>query len=253
MTNRSRNRITPLRALESDSPLPAVPWPHEAHESGTGVANHAPCVLAVVPILSHGPLGSADEPEGRRTVTDAAVGVSNVEQLRALPHDGRAYEMLEGRVLVVPMHSWSHWNAIELLTHLVAPYVAEHAVGEVRTAPAEVQFDDQNLVIPDLFVCAADASCGPAEPFRGVPLVVVEVLSRSTARIDRGPRRECYQRARIPLYWAVDLDDRLIEAWQPDDARPAVRRDWLSWQPDPGVPPLQLYLPAFFSEALRED
>lgn len=182
-----------------------------------------------------------------------AVGISNVHELRALPHDGRAYEMLEGEVLVVPTPSWTHWNAVELLLHLVGPYAVEHGVGEVRAGPDEVLFDDHNLVIPDLFVCSAGASSASAEPFLGVPLLVVEVVSKATARLDRGPKRECYQQFRVPSYWTVDLDDRLVEEWRPGDPRPAVRREWLSWQPDPGIPPLRLYLPAFFSEALRED
>ena len=35
-------------------------------------------------------------------------------------------------------------------------------------------------------------------------------------------KRPKYQEARIPEYWIVDPDSRLIERWRPDDDRPEV-------------------------------
>ena len=46
-------------------------------------------------------------------------------------------------------------------------------------------------------------------PDYGIPLLIVEVISPSTARNDRGRKRRRYQRSGVAQYWIVDLDARL--------------------------------------------
>ena len=72
----------------------------------------------------------------------------------------------------------------------------------------------------------------------GIPLLVVEVLSPSTARYDRLVKRHRYQRAGTREYWIVDPDARLVERWRPDDERPEILEETLTWQPDPAQDPL---------------
>jgi len=82
----------------------------------------------------------------------------------------------------------------------------------------------------------------------GVPLLVIEILSPSSARADRIVKRRRYQRTGVPEYWVVDLDARVVERWGPSDERPAIVDDLLIWQPVPGVAPLELKLPEVFAE-----
>ncbi len=46
----------------------------------------------------------------------------------------------------------------------------------------------------------------------GPPTLAVEILSPSTARIDRVRKRELYARYGVPYYWLIDVDAREIEA-----------------------------------------
>jgi hypothetical protein len=46
--------------------------------------------------------------------------------------------------------------------------------------------------------------------------LVVEVLSPSTAQVDRARKRALYARVRFPEYWIVDVDERVVERWRPD-------------------------------------
>ena len=78
------------------------------------------------------------------------------------------------------------------------------------------------------------------------------MLSPSTARYDRTLKRKRYQRAGVPEYWIVDPDARVIERWRPEDERPEVASESLSWQPVPGTSPLLLDLPALFAEGWGE-
>ena len=77
-----------------------------------------------------------------------------------------------------------------------------------------------------------------------------EVLSPSTARADRHRKRLIYQDQRVPEYWVVDLDARLVERWRPDDARAELMAERLEWQPRADLEPLRIDLPAFFDEVL---
>ena len=81
--------------------------------------------------------------------------------------------------------------------------------------------------------------------------LAVEILSPSTARLDRQVKRRLYQRQGVPEYWIVDIDARLVERWRPADDRPEILTERLTWQPDPARPALGVDLGAYFA-ALHE-
>jgi Uma2 family endonuclease len=61
---------------------------------------------------------------------------------------------------------------------------------------------------PDIAVAAPGA---PDELLSSPPLLVVEVLSRSTRHMDLGRKRELYAAGGLPWYWVVDLaNDELV-------------------------------------------
>jgi Uma2 family endonuclease len=81
-------------------------------------------------------------------------------------------------------------------------------------------------------------------------LLVVEILSPSTARTDRQQKRRIYQSEGVPEYWIVDLDARVVERWQPRDTRPEIITDILVWQPQREIAALSIDLVELFAEAL---
>ena len=169
------------------------------------------------------------------------------EMVRALPDDGKRYEVLDGELLVSPSPSPLHQRAVAQLHLLLHPYVSTHALGEVFFAPADVEFSDQRMVQPDVFVAPEFVAS-----WRDMkaPLLIIEVLSSSTARTDRIKKRRIYQEERIPEYWIVDIEVEIIERWRPDESRPEVLSDVISWQPRPDVPPLTIDLSSFFRAVL---
>ena len=52
----------------------------------------------------------------------------------------------------------------------------------------------------------------------GPPDLVVEVVSPSSARRDRGPKRAVYGRLGVREYWVVDSDGRCVERYVNDGA-----------------------------------
>ena len=59
---------------------------------------------------------------------------------------------------------------------------------------------------PDLSV-VRDCDLVPGRPFLSVPVLAVEILSPSTARVDRLLKRSVYAALGVPSYWIVDCDE----------------------------------------------
>jgi len=175
------------------------------------------------------------------------------EMVLALPDDGNRYELLDGELLVSPSPRSAHQDTVGTLYALVRAYVRAHRIGHPQISPADLQLTPEELAQPDLFVVPLVEGRRPKnwEEY-GIPLLVVEVLSPSTARYDRLVKRRRYQRAGTREYWIVDPDARLVERWRPDDERPEILEETLIWHPDPAQDPLRIELPAFFHEVWGE-
>jgi Uma2 family endonuclease len=126
----------------------------------------------------------------------------------------------------------------------IAPWTRERVLALPSDGNRYELIDGQLLVSPAARPVHQVACYGLAKLLD----LVVEVLSPSTARYDRGLKRRFYQRAGVPQYWIVDLDARVMERWRPGDERPEVASETLAWQPAAGVAPLVIDLAGFFDE-----
>jgi Uma2 family endonuclease len=182
-----------------------------------------------------------------------ASGNWTADMVRALPDDGNRYEVVAGHLLVSPAPSWRHGDAVGELYALLRGYCRKHRVGHAKIAPQDVEFDQQNMVEPDLFVVPLVNGMKPLEwgAVRRL-LLAVEVLSPGTARHDRFTKRTLYQAREVPEYWIVDPNTRMVERWRPGEDRPEMLAESLVWQPDAAQPPLAIDLPAYFAEVLGD-
>jgi Uma2 family endonuclease len=170
----------------------------------------------------------------------------------ALPDDGNRHELIDGELLVTPAPSWRHQDAVMALYQRLVPLLRQHRAGHVVVAPADIPLDSQTLVQPDLFVVPLIDGRKPQDwAEAGSLLLVVEILSPSSARADRIVKLRRYQRANVPEYWIVDLDGRVIERWRHGQERPEILSDRLVWTPAEGVS-VQLDIASYFDEVWGE-
>ncbi len=156
--------------------------------------------------------------------------VTTIEQLLALPDDGLRHELLDGVHVVTPAPRLLHQRAVVKLCNHLRTSLAGRQDAELFTSPADIVLGPRTLVQPDVFVVRRT----PGQRLErwadvGVPLLAIEILSDTTAARDRGAKRRVYQRAGVGEYWIVDLDARLVERWHPDDARPEILDEMLTW------------------------
>lgn len=173
------------------------------------------------------------------------------EMVRALPDDGNRYELIEGQLIVTLAPRPLHQLALAALYNRLLPWLTATGLGSMLWSPADISLGEDELLQPDLFVYRHPFGQRP-EHWSEITdlLLVVEALSPSTASVDRTLKRERYQRAGIPQYWLIDLDSRMIERWEPDNARPEQMFRELLWDPGTGVAPLRIDVANYFAEVL---
>jgi Uma2 family endonuclease len=173
----------------------------------------------------------------------AAVRDWTYEEFARLPDDGNRYEVIAGELYVTPAPETPHQEAGARLFVKLRVFASEHDLGKVLYAPVDVLLADGDYLEPDIvFVRTDHLHYKTKRGIEGPPDLVVEILSPTTARQDRGVKRERYAHFGIPEYWIVDADRRRIEIHRLADPTrlPMVVTDRLSWQPVEGGPVLEL-------------
>ncbi len=176
----------------------------------------------------------------------AAPTYYTADMVRAMPDDGNRYEAVHGELLVTPAPRLWHQEIVGRLYVVLRQYLEEHRIGHLFQSPADISWGDDTLVQPDLFV--TDLEQARTLDWREIKtlLLVIEVLSPSTARYDRFTKRRLYQEVHIPAYWIVDPDTQFVEVWTPHDELPQVERERAVWHLAGAAGPLTVDLGELF-------
>ncbi len=127
------------------------------------------------------------------------------EDFRALPDDGKRYEILDGDLYMSPSPITQHQRFVARLHVILTLHVNQHRLGEVFVSPYDVVLGRHDVVEPDLlFVARENSQIVTAKNIQGVPDLLVEVLSDSTRERDLRDKRNIYARCGVPWYWIVD-------------------------------------------------
>jgi Uma2 family endonuclease len=135
-----------------------------------------------------------------------------------LPDDGHRYEVIDGVLYMTTAPSSFHqWIVQQLFLALHAQLVGS-GVGVAFLAPIGVLMPGCDPVQPDAVVVRADHRAMIADKrIRGVPDLLIEVLSPSSVEMDSEIKRRAYARAGVPEYWIIRLAERdAIGYTQPD-------------------------------------
>jgi Uma2 family endonuclease len=139
--------------------------------------------------------------------------VLTYEDYAALPNDGRRYEIHDGELSVTPTPTFRHQQVLTRLVHMLYVHVSANDLGEVVASPITVVLADTTIVEPDIVFIARDrmSIVSARGTIDGAPTLAIEILSPSTARNDRGTKRQLFERYGVPYYWIVDHDARTID------------------------------------------
>ncbi len=132
-----------------------------------------------------------------------------------LPEDGKRREIIEGELFVTPSPQTPHQRAVMRLSIRLGYFVERHKLGELFSAPFDVVFSEFDVVEPDLlYISNARAGVLTSKNVQGAPDLVVEVLSESTARVDRSIKLKLYGRFGLHEYWIIDPNGPSAEIYR---------------------------------------
>ena len=132
-----------------------------------------------------------------------------------LPQDFHRHEIIEGDHVVTPSPTTKHQRVLVKLTSLLDRHVTVNNLGVVLAAPMDVLLAATSVVQPDLLFISKDRQGIITEAnIQGAPDLVVEVLSPSTAAIDRGGKMALYARYGVSHYWILDARHLSLESYE---------------------------------------
>lgn len=135
------------------------------------------------------------------------------EAFRALPENNAVFIQHINGVVYVDSPVYSHQEVL-LRTAILLNTIAPH--GRTVIAPMDVYLLGDTCQ-PDVFWVGPESACHlrPDDKWEGPPDLVVEILSPSTAAVDRRVKFDLYERYGVSEYWLVDIlaDDYFIEVY----------------------------------------
>jgi Uma2 family endonuclease len=148
------------------------------------------------------------------------------------PDDGRRHEIIDGDHYVNPAPSTYHQHVSKRLPHQLYTQIELAGHGILYSAPVDVHLTDHDIVQPDLVVILnAKKQIITPTKVKGVPDLLVEILSPSSLDNDRRLKRNLYERCGIPEYWIVDPFEHKLEQLVLKDARYELAPDTDAVQP----------------------
>jgi Uma2 family endonuclease len=166
-----------------------------------------------------------------------------------LPNDGNRYEVIDGELHETPAPRPIHQEVLISMSVLLRNFVVEKHLGWLLPAPVDVLLAEGEYVEPDIvFVRRERKSLITDRGIEGPPDLVVEITSKSTANLDRGPKLRQYTRFGVPLYWIADPEARHVEVYRllEDPSRPVIHADTVTWTPVAGGATLTIEVPPLF-------
>src|SRR5918996_781486 len=135
-----------------------------------------------------------------------------VDDYMTTPDDKR-YQLLDGELILAPSPTDKHQAVVGELFVALHQFITQNNLGRVRVSPYDVVLSNYDVAQPDILFVSNERSdiiiVGPN--IRGAPDLVLEILSPSTSRYDRGYKRALYSRHGVREYWLVDPDNETVE------------------------------------------
>ncbi len=138
------------------------------------------------------------------------------EEFEKLPEGPPYYDYIGGEAIEVNRPTGKHQRIVVYLTFTIDQFLRSHRLG-VAYADIDVVLPTGDVVGPDISVLLTehlDRYDEQKGDIFGVPDLVIEVSSPSTAEYDRVEKMKVYQQAKVPWVWLVDQESLAIEEFQ---------------------------------------
>lgn len=150
-----------------------------------------------------------------------------VHDYMGMPEGPPYYQLIEGELYMSPSPNWRHQKVAQNIARMIENYLDTHARGRLFIAPLDVILTEINVYQPDVlfFTNERDSILGE-RCVEGAPDFVVEILSESTAHLDK-IKRKIYARTGVTEFWLVEPELKEIAVYNlrkdPDSPKATYR------------------------------
>lgn len=136
----------------------------------------------------------------------------------SLPYqEERKEELIDGKIVVMSPVSTVHAYVVGSIFIIFKNYL-EGKPCVPFSSSLLVHLSDTNKFFPDVIV-VCDRGKIKRTYINGAPDLVVEVLSPSTAKNDKGYKKDVYEKSGVPEYWIVNPSEKSIEVYLLENSR----------------------------------
>ena len=132
-----------------------------------------------------------------------------------IPDDGRRHEIINGEHFVNPAPNLYHQTVSRRIQFQLYTTIELAEWGFIFNAPVDLQLSDHDIIQPDLVVIMKSRqNIMTPTKIKGVPDLVVEILSPSNRGHDTQRKRKLYESHGVPEYWIVDPEEHQVTQLQ---------------------------------------
>lgn len=142
------------------------------------------------------------------------------------------YEIIGGKKFMAPSASAYHSDSIGEIYYAIKSYLNKNKCGKIFIDSLEVHLPDGNIFRPDLIVMTKE-NAGLINWNRGIygiPDMVVEVLSKSTRKIDLTVKKDSYEACGVKEYWIVDPYMKVIDVYLLQDDKYKLDEEYIYYE-----------------------
>ena len=133
------------------------------------------------------------------------------ELQRSMVETNQPTELSEGELIMSPAPAPHHQRVVARLFRVVDDFVSAQHLGQVYLAPIDVVLNQSRTVQPDLLFITRKNEEIIQDAIRGVPDLVMEVVSKGSWRRDRIDKKALYEQFGVKEYWIIDPEARTVE------------------------------------------
>ncbi|MBI4662285.1 MAG: Uma2 family endonuclease [Verrucomicrobia bacterium] len=135
------------------------------------------------------------------------------EMVAKLPETNAPTELWDGEIITPPAPTPDHQDIVLDLAAGLKTHVARRKSGKVFVSPIDVVFSPRRTVQPDVVFISKERRNIIQDYIRGVPDLVIEVVSQGSWRRDRVEKQKLYGQYAVPEFWIVDPEAKMIEVF----------------------------------------
>ena len=124
--------------------------------------------------------------------------------------DNEDHEVINGQVYMMSRPNTNHMKVEGNIYTAFNNYLKGKSC--VPFNETDVFFDDDNNFVPDVMI-VCDPDIIEDDGIHGVPDLIVEILSKSTARKDRAEKFFAYEKYGVKEYWIVTPETKSVEVY----------------------------------------